>query len=111
MLRRSKSPGLLYDADAEAIESGDTGTRSTVALAGLMAALPGLAFFIGFFIAAPVYVCIFLRKLGEASWLFSILMALGLGAFLYAMGEVLQAEYASGLLQEFVRLPPPFGGG
>jgi uncharacterized membrane protein (DUF4010 family) len=111
MLRRSTSAGLLYDADAEANASGEGGTRSTLALAGLMAALPGLAFFIGFFLAAPVYVLFFLRRLGQASWLFSILMAIGLGVFLYAMGEVLQAEYASGLLQDFVRLPPPFGSG
>ncbi|MDF2995799.1 MAG: tripartite tricarboxylate transporter permease [Xanthobacteraceae bacterium] len=111
MMRRSTSPGLLYDADAEANANGGDGTRSTLALAGLMAALPGLAFFIGFFMAAPVYVCLFLRKLGEASWLYSILMALGLAIFLYAMGELLDAQYASGLLQDLARLPPPFGGG
>jgi hypothetical protein len=71
--------------------------------------LPALSILTGFFFAAPIYVLLFLRRLAGTSWRMSLFLALGLAAFLALMNEVLQAKYATGLLQELITLPPPFG--
>jgi predicted permease len=78
-------------------------------LVGLLALLPALAALIGFMFAAPVYTYLFLRRLGQASVLHSIISAVGLIAFLMMIHVIFQAEFADGLLQDYVRLPPPFG--
>lgn len=108
MLRRSGAPGLLFDADAE-LAANDTGAKSTLYIVGLLAALPALSALIGFFMAAPLYVYLFLRRLAGTSVLFSIALAAGLAVFLAAVNRFLQAEFADGLLQQFVKLPAPFG--
>jgi hypothetical protein len=106
MIRRSDAPGLLYDADAElGPEVG--GARGTLALAGLMAALPALSVFVGFFLAAPIYLYAFLRRLGGASVALSLGLAIALAACLAFMGRYLEAEFAQGVLQSFVTLPFP----
>jgi TctA family transporter len=108
MLRRSKAPGLLFDADAE-LTAGEVDVKGTFYLVGLMAALPALSAVTGFYLAAPIYVFFFVRILAQASLRFSLLLALGLAGFLTVINQVLQAEFAPGLLQEFVSLPQPFG--
>lgn len=108
MARRSEAPGLLFDADAELAQS-DSGIRSTAYIAGLLAILPALSAIVGFIFAAPVYVLLFLRRLGGKSWLFSGVASLCLFAFLYGVGSVFQTEFAPGYLQSFVALPSPFG--
>lgn len=107
MLRRSETPGLLFDADAELVTAGP-GVRSTGYIAGVLAVLPALSFVLGFALAAPAYVALFLRTLGGKSWVFCLLSALGLLAFLYTVGAVFNADFAPGLLQDAVRLPRPF---
>jgi hypothetical protein len=108
MLRRSAAPGLLFDADAE-LAADQAGTKATLRHIGLLVALPALSILTGFFFAAPIYVLLFLRRLAGTSWRMSLFLALGLAAFLALMNEVLQAKYATGLLQELITLPPPFG--
>jgi TctA family transporter len=108
MVRRSKAPGLLFDADAE-LAASESGARATFYLVGLLAALPALAAIVGFYLAAPIYVFLFLRILAQASTRFSLALALGLAVFLAIINLVLQAEFAPGLLQQLVSLPRPFG--
>lgn len=108
MLRRSHAPGLLFDADAE-LAADQAGTKATLRHIGLLAALPALSILTGFFLAAPIYVLLFLRRLAGTSWRMSLFLAICLAAFLALMNEVLQAKYATGLLQELITLPPPFG--
>lgn len=107
MLRRSDVPGLFFDADAERAVT-DSGAKSTFYIAGLLAALPALSLLVGFVLAAPIYVFLFLRKIAKASILFSILLALGLLAFLWMVNYLFQAPFAPGYLQGFVSLPEPF---
>jgi putative tricarboxylic transport membrane protein len=108
MLRRSHAPGLLFDADAELVAEGN-GAKSTLYCVGLMLGLPALTALVGFFIGAPLYVLLFLKRIAAVSWWASLLCAAGLMAFLVIMSEWLQARYADGLLQMFVDLPRPFG--
>jgi putative tricarboxylic transport membrane protein len=107
MWRRSPAPGLLYDHDAELV-GGRISSRGTLYHLAILAALPALTALLGFFVAAPLYVYLFLRRLGSASVPFSLLLALCLAGLMFAMSEVLQAIYATGLLQKVVELPPPF---
>jgi TctA family transporter len=108
MARRSHSPGLLFDADAE-VSAQDKAAKGTWFLVLLLAGLPALSALLGFMFAAPLYTYLFLRRMAQASVRHAIVSALGLAAFLMAIHVVFQAEFADGLLQEFVRLPPPFG--
>jgi putative tricarboxylic transport membrane protein len=108
MVRRSKAPGLLFDADAE-LAASETGAKATFYLVGLLAALPALAAIVGFYLAAPIYVFFFLRILAQASIRFSLALALGLAVFLAIINLVLEAQFAPGLLQQFISLPRPFG--
>jgi putative tricarboxylic transport membrane protein len=105
MLRRSPAPGLLFDADAEGA-AGDARTRSAFSLVALLAGLPALT---GFFIGAPVYTYLFLRRMAEARVAPALLAAACLAAFLALVHIVFQAEFADGLLQNYVRLPAPLG--
>jgi len=108
MARRSRSPGLLFDADAE-VSAQDGTAKGTLFLVLLLAGLPVLSALLGFMFAAPLYTYLFLRRMAQASVVHSIVSAVGLGAFLMAIHVIFQAEFADGLLQEFVRLPAPFG--
>ncbi len=108
MLRRSRAPGLLFDADAELADEGK-GAKSTLYCVGLMLGLPALTALFGFFLAAPLYVFLFLKRIAAASWWVSLLSAAGLVLFLVIMNEWLQARYAGGLLQMLVDLPAPIG--
>jgi hypothetical protein len=107
MLRRSHAPGLLFDADSELAAEGN-GAKSTLYCVGLMLGLPALTAIFGFFIAAPLYIFLFLKRIATASWWASLLSAAGLVVFLLIMSEWLQARYADGLLQMLVELPHPF---
>jgi hypothetical protein len=108
MVRRSRSPGLLFDADAEIVRE-NPGATGTLSLVGLLAGLPLFAAVVGFFIAAPLYTFLFLIRIGHSKWHFAIISALGLAAFLAALNFAFDAEFARGLLQEYVTLPRPFG--
>jgi putative tricarboxylic transport membrane protein len=108
MLRRSPAPGLLFDADAEGA-AGDARTRSAFSLVALLAGLPALTALTGFFIGAPVYTYLFLRRMAEARVAPALLAAACLAAFLALVHIVFQAEFADGLLQNYVRLPAPLG--
>ena len=108
MVRRSLSPGLLFDADAE-IAAQNPDARSTVALVALLAGLPALTALVGFFVAAPLYTFLFLRRMGEARLPVALAGTLGLVVFLTLIHLVFQAEFAEGFLQDYVELPPPFG--
>ena len=108
MLRGSKVPGLFLDADAE-MAAEDSTSKSTLYIAGLLAALPALAYIVGFVIAAPIYVFFFLRKIAGASILFSLLLALGLLAFILMANYVFQVPFAPGYLREYITMPEPFG--
>jgi hypothetical protein len=108
MARRSHAPGLLFDADAE-VSSQNATAKGTWFLVLLLAGLPALSALVGFMFAAPIYTYVFLRRMAQASVRHAIVSAIGLVAFLMAIHVVFQAEFADGLLQEFVRLPPPFG--
>lgn len=108
MLARSTAPGVLFDADAE-LKAQGSGARSTGYIAGLLAVLPALSLVLGFVIAAPLYVALFLNRLGQKSVLFSILGGLGLFLFLWGVHWVFQAQFATGFLQEWVSLPDPLG--
>lgn len=107
MARRSPAPGLLFDADAE-IAATTSDSRSTAHIAGLLAILPALSLLIGFVLAAPLYVFLFLHRLAGKSVLFSAALALGLFGFLWAVNYVFQAQFAPGYLQEFIAMPEPF---
>jgi TctA family transporter len=106
ILRRSSAPGLLLDADAE-LAAQDPSAKSTSYIAGILALLPVLALFVGFAIAAPVYVYFFLRKIARSSVVFSLALALGLLAFLWFIHYAFQTPFAPGYLQDFVDLPEP----
>jgi putative tricarboxylic transport membrane protein len=108
MLRRSEVPGLFLDADAE-MAAQDSRTKSTFYIAGLLAALPALAFIVGFVLAAPIYVFFFLRKIAGSSFFFSLALALGLFAFIWMANYVFQIPFAPGYLREYITLPEPFG--
>jgi putative tricarboxylic transport membrane protein len=108
MLRRSPAPGLLFDADAEGA-AGDAKARSAFSLVALLAGLPALTALTGFFIGAPVYTYLFLRRMAEARVAPALLAAACLAAFLALVHIVFQAEFADGLLQNYVRLPAPLG--
>jgi hypothetical protein len=106
--RRSPAPGILFDADAELAAEGAPARRALADVA-LLAAFPALTALIGLFLAAPVGVLVFLRRFAGASLPFSLALAVGLAAFLALMAAVLDAQYAPGLLQTLVPLPPPLG--
>ncbi len=106
IVRRSPAPGLLLDTDAELAES-DPSAKSTAYIAGILALLPALSLLVGFAIAAPVYVFVFLRKLAKGSVVFSAAMAIGLFAFLWLVNYAFQTPFAPGYLQEFISLPEP----
>jgi hypothetical protein len=108
MVRKSEAPGLLFDADAELVAAGSD-AKSTLYIAGLLAALPALSLMIGFVLAAPVYVFFFLRKVAKSSIPFSIALALCLLAFLWMVNFVFQSQFAPGYLQDYITLPEPFG--
>ncbi|HWA48456.1 MAG TPA: tripartite tricarboxylate transporter permease [Dongiaceae bacterium] len=108
MLRRSHAPGLLFDADSELAAEGN-GAKSTLYCVGLMLGLPALTAIVGFFLGAPLYVFLFLKRIAAASWWASLLATAGLVVFLMVMNEWLQARYAAGLLQMLFTLPYPFG--
>lgn len=95
MLRGSKVPGLFLDADAE-MAAKDSTSKPTLYIAGLLAALPALAYIVGFVIAAPIYVFFFIRKIAGASILFSLLLALGLLAFILMANYVFQVPFGAG---------------
>ena len=108
MLRRSHAPGLLFDADAEMVE-GKKAMMGTYSLVALLAALPALSAVIGFIFAAPVYTYLFLRTLAGARRVPALISAACLVAFLMMVHVVFKADFADGLLQDYVKLPPPFG--
>jgi TctA family transporter len=107
ILRRSPVPGLLVDADAE-FRAVDPEAKSTAYVVGILVLLPLLTFFVGFILAAPIYVFFFLRRLASSSVRFSLLLALCMFGFLAMANLAFRVPFATGYLQEFVDLPRPF---
>ena len=105
LLSRAK-PGnaLIFDSEVEYRASGGE-SRSIWPYIGWFALLPAMAWVLGFFIAAPIYVLIFLRVLARATWKQTILGTFGIALFLWLARDFLYVSYPQGLLETWFNLP------
>jgi putative tricarboxylic transport membrane protein len=107
MLRKSRAPGLIFDADLGGEDAEDL-SKPLLPYLGVLAALPALIGIAGFMIGTALYVFLFLVVLGRKSVLYAAINALLLGLLFYFFGSAVNASFAPGLLQSFVSLPYPF---
>lgn len=100
------APGnaLIYDAEVEYRASGGE-ARPVWWFIGWFALLPALAWVLGFFIAAPIYVLLFLRTFAGASWRQTVVGTIGIAVFLWIARDFLYVSYPQGLLEQWVNLP------
>lgn len=103
MLARPRG-AVMYDAEAENIGRG-LRLVPTMRYVGWLIGLPILSSLIGFYLAAPLFVALFLRIEGRAGWLSLGLGAVGITVLLKVMSNALTLRYPQGLLQRFVDLP------
>lgn len=100
VLRLATAPegsAIIYDA-ATLSEPGDI-RRSLAFCLLLLIGLLAASALIGFLLAAPLFVLVFLRRIGETRLRWSIVGGVATFAFLLALGRLLNMEYAQGLLQ------------
>jgi putative tricarboxylic transport membrane protein len=102
---RREDPCLFCDAEAEYRAAGST-ARPMSFYFGILAALPVLSALIGFLLAVPVFLILFLRALAGVSWAKAVAGALIATALLWALGDLLVLRYPEGLLQNI----PVFSG-
>lgn len=106
MVRAPAGATILADGEATASAEGLRGFWST--LAWFAALLVGCAL-AGFIPALAVFLVIFLRVRAGQSWTRALLLA-GAGLlFITLLAGVLNRDFPSGLLQEYVSLPWPIG--
>ncbi|MEM9784542.1 MAG: tricarboxylate transporter, partial [Pseudomonadota bacterium] len=66
---------------------------------------------VGFILALAAFLVVFLRVRARIEWQLTLILA-GAGlALMLTMAGVLNRDFPPGLLQEYVDLPWPFGGG
>jgi putative tricarboxylic transport membrane protein len=106
MLLRPKGV-IMYDAEAEH-RARRLPLASTLRFVGWLVLLPIIGSVTGFFLAAPIFVALFLRIEGRASPVMIGLSAAGIAALLAALGQTLTLRYPAGLLQRFLDLPGVF---
>jgi hypothetical protein len=95
------APADVYDSEAEYRAAGG----EAVSLAyyfGWLLLLPGLALIFGFFLSAPLYVAIFLRRLAGRSWLTAGIGAGGIFATLHVLAQLLGLNYPSGVVTDYL---------
>src|SRR3546814_362076 len=68
----------------------------------LVGGLLGLSALIGYLLAAPIYVALFLRYLGGTGWFQSAFVAVTILAALAALNIIFDLEYAQGWLQSIM---------
>ncbi|MCR6672630.1 tripartite tricarboxylate transporter permease [Devosia ginsengisoli] len=108
MVRRSKAPGLIFDADLSDDPETD-GSKPLLPFMALMAALPLSIALLGFWLGSVVYMFLFLWLVARKSVLYSAINTALLGLFFYVMVDLINARFAPGLLQQLVDLPYPLG--
>lgn len=106
MFRKSHSPGLIFDADLAGEENDES--KPLLPYLAILAALPVMIGLFGFLVGAAVYVFGFLLLVGRKPPLYCAINAVLLCAFFYLLGGAVNAQFAPGLLQQFVSLPYPF---
>jgi TctA family transporter len=103
ILRRSSTES--YDSEAEFRARGGQAV-SLAYFYGWFLLLPGLTAVIGFFTGAPVFVALFLRRLGGTGWLAAGLGGLAVFAGLWGLAEALTLRfprgYATGWLMSYI---------
>lgn len=101
----------------EGMEGGETGGPRKVLVSDIPWRIVGLVFgslllaavgvlAVGFLVAIPIYVLLFLRLFGGASWLGSALLAAGTTASLWGLATLVRLDLYKGIA--FGALMPPF---
>ncbi len=96
---------LLFDSEAEYRARGVTGVRPMPYYFAWLILLAALAWVFGFFIAAPLYVIIFIMVLGREPWQKAVIGAMGTVILLTVIRDVLLLNYPQGLLEQWLDLP------
>ncbi len=95
---------LLFDSEAEYRATGGE-ARPIWWFLGWFALLPAMAWVLGFFIAAPIYVCAFLLIFARSKPWQALVGAVGIAAFLWMARDFLYVSYPRGLLEQWANLP------
>ncbi|WEX10657.1 tripartite tricarboxylate transporter permease [Chelativorans sp. AA-79] len=102
--RGSTKGALVCDTEAELPPQNASSTTMVHHLAWL-AGLPLLSALIGFLLAAPLYVFVFLTVVARASLLYTVIATAAIVLLLVGLSELLVLVYPEGLLQQFVDFP------
>ncbi|MEM9010770.1 MAG: tripartite tricarboxylate transporter permease [Pseudomonadota bacterium] len=109
MQRRPAEDSLFADAEVAGAEAG--APRGLWPTVGWLVGLLGLTALFGFVIALTLFFVGFLRVRAGEGWPRTLLLtAAGLAGILFLAGA-LNRDFPPGILQEYVRLPWPFGDG
>ncbi|PAU75577.1 tripartite tricarboxylate transporter permease [Halomonas salipaludis] len=103
-ISRREAPRLFCDTEAEYRAAGST-ARPMLFFFGLFASLPAISAVIGFFLAVPVFLALFLRIMAQLSWLKAMLAAALATALLWFLGDMLVLRYPQGWLQTMMNFP------
>jgi len=98
---------VMFDVEAERRAAGMI-LAPTSRYVGWLMALPLMGGVLGFFLATPLYVAVFLRMEGRAPWWLVGAGAAGIAAVLAALAQALTLRYPTGLLQRYADLPGLF---
>jgi len=101
---RSGAPRIFCDTEAEDHAAGSESPPMALYL-GLFAALPLISALVGFVLAVPVFLSLFLRFIAKISWLRSLFGALVATAVIWSLGYLLVLHYPEGLLQNYINFP------
>ncbi|MGV8989230.1 MAG: tripartite tricarboxylate transporter permease [Cypionkella sp.] len=95
---------ILYDSEVEfRAEGGEA--RPIFYYLGWFALLPAMSWVLGFFLAAPLYVFVFLFFMAGSKLRQAVFGALGIALFLLVARDYLYVSYPQGLLEQWVELP------
>lgn len=104
----AKTPTVvLFDANKDTLLERRHARGDWYYLAWMVALLL-LSALLGFVISIAVFIFVFLRLEARASYMLSIMAAVGFLVLLAVFGQALVLEYPTGLLQQYVPLPWPF---
>jgi TctA family transporter len=100
----SRKGDLVYDDEAE-IRASEVEARPLLYYFGWFAMLPLLSALVGFLLAAPIYIALFVRLVGRGSYLFAIVAPVIVVGLLLLISNALVVVYPEGLLQNFINFP------
>jgi len=98
---------IMFDGEAEARASG-TERASMLRYLFWILLLPAIGLVVGFYLAALIFVALFLRIEGRAALWQVALGVIGIGTVLAVLGQALTLRYPQGFLQPYLSLPASF---